>query len=144
MQQEDRQALVVQLAADFPLFPVSTIERWADRAAAGYEAAHVPDVALLVARAVRATLEELSRSGVTTSQELPVGRAGMPAPTTGAPPAPGAVIDVSDASGTAEEHRVGHGHHGAQRGRRVRTPDLGADVGGDPRRGAPGDGAGRG
>jgi hypothetical protein len=78
VRQEDRQALVRELAADFPLFPVSTIERWADRAAAGYEAADEPDPVPLVARAVRATLEELSRAGVTTSQELPLVRAGMP------------------------------------------------------------------
>jgi hypothetical protein len=129
---EDRQALVGELAADFPLFPVSTIERWADRAAAGYEAARVADPAPLVARAVRATLEELSRAGGTTSRELPLARAGMPEL------AGDGTIDVSDA---AEEDRVRHGHHDAERRGRVGTPHLGADVGGHPRGGAPGDGA---
>jgi len=68
----ERQALVARLAADFPLFAASTIERWVARAFARYEGARATDRASLAGRAVRATLEELSREDVATSRELPV------------------------------------------------------------------------
>ena len=68
----ERQAVVADLAADFPLFAPSTIDRWLSREIARYEAAQVADIVTLAGRTVRATLEELSRADVTTSRELPL------------------------------------------------------------------------
>jgi hypothetical protein len=75
MRAEDQEALVAELAADFPVFSRSTIARWVSREAARHEAAPAGEVAGLVERAVRTTVAELSRDGVTTSHELPVAHA---------------------------------------------------------------------
>ena len=72
MRTEDRQALVARLIADYPLFASSTIERWVVRTSAPLESGQRRDSVSSVGRAVRTTLEELSRAGVTTSRELPV------------------------------------------------------------------------
>lgn len=72
MRDDEQQALVDELAADFPIFARSTIARWVAHESAKYEAASVPDGGPLVDRAVRTTLQELSRKGVTTSQDLPI------------------------------------------------------------------------
>ena len=74
MRSEDRRAVAAELAADFPLFARSTIERWVDREAEKYagEGVQASDSVSLVGGAVRATLEELSRGDVATSRELPL------------------------------------------------------------------------
>lgn len=72
MRKRDRHVLVAQLAADFPLFARSTIDRWLAREAARYEGTPAPDGECRAGRAVRTTLEELSREDVATSRELPL------------------------------------------------------------------------
>lgn len=72
MRDDEQQALVDELAADFPIFARSTIARWVAHESARYEAASVPNGGSLVGRAVRTTLQELSSEGVTTSRNLPI------------------------------------------------------------------------
>jgi hypothetical protein len=77
VREDEQMALVDELAADFPIFARSTIARWVAHESAKYEAAAVPDGGPLVGRAVRTTLQELSREGVATSRDLPVARPGL-------------------------------------------------------------------
>ena len=70
MTAENRQAVVARLAGDFPLFAASTIDRWLAREIARNDGA--PDAVAEAGRAVRATLEELSREHVATSRQLPL------------------------------------------------------------------------
>ena len=70
MRQQDQQELVTRLAAEFTLFAPATIARWVAHEAARSEATAVADH-------VRATLQELSRDGVTTAEELPLARASI-------------------------------------------------------------------
>jgi hypothetical protein len=75
----DQQALVDRLAGEFPVFARSTIVRWVAQEVAKHRAARIADHLPLVEAAVRATMAELSREGVTTSVELPVARPGVSA-----------------------------------------------------------------
>jgi hypothetical protein len=74
VREQEQQELVTRLAAEFPIFARATIARWVAHEAARYRAADVADHAGPVSRSVRATLEELSRQGVATADELPVAR----------------------------------------------------------------------
>jgi hypothetical protein len=77
VREPDQQALVDRLAGEFPIFARSTIVRWVSQEAAKHRAARVGDHLPLVEAAVRSTMAELSREGVTTSVELPVARPGV-------------------------------------------------------------------
>jgi len=74
VREQEQQELVTRLAAEFPIFARATIARWVAHEAARYRAADVADHVVPVRRAVRATLQELSREGVATADELPVAR----------------------------------------------------------------------
>ena len=63
--------MVASLAAKYPIFAWSTIERWVAKESGKYSAARIQTyVAVLVQRSVDATLSELARTEGTSSNAL--------------------------------------------------------------------------
>ena len=73
MQTEHERAIVSALAAKYPVFAVSTIERWVAGATDSFESARIKTyIPVLVQRSVDATLSELSRTEGTSADLLTV------------------------------------------------------------------------
>jgi hypothetical protein len=71
MRNEDQQSVVARLAAKYPIFAVTTIQRWVANEAGKYSAAKIQQfIPVLVQRAVDATLRELARPEGTASDAL--------------------------------------------------------------------------
>lgn len=73
MQTEHESAIVSALAAKYPVFAVSTIERWVAGATSTFASARIQKyVPVLVQRSVDATLSELARTEGTSADLLSV------------------------------------------------------------------------
>ena len=73
MQTEHERAIVSALAAKYPVFAVSTIERWVAGATNTFASARIQNyVPVLVQRSVDATLSELARTEGTSADLLSV------------------------------------------------------------------------
>jgi hypothetical protein len=70
---EDQRAIVSALAAKYPVFAVSTIERWVAGVTSTFQSARITRyLPVLVQRTVDATLSELARTEGTSTDLLPV------------------------------------------------------------------------
>lgn len=73
MQTEHERAIVKALAAKYPVFAVSTIERWVAGATSSFESARIKKyIPVLVQRSVDRTLFELARTEGTSADLLSV------------------------------------------------------------------------
>ena len=73
METQHERAIVRALAAKYPVFAVSTIERWVAGATHTYQSARITKyIPVLVQRSVDATLSELSRTEGTSAHPLSV------------------------------------------------------------------------
>ena len=71
MRQEEERFVVSLLAAKYPIFAVSTIQRWVVNESDKYSSAKIQKyVPVLVQRSVDATLSELARTEGTSSNAL--------------------------------------------------------------------------
>jgi hypothetical protein len=71
MRQEEERFVVSTLAAKYPIFAVSTIQRWVANESGKYSSAKIQKyVPVLVQRSVDATLSELARTEGTSSNAL--------------------------------------------------------------------------
>jgi hypothetical protein len=73
MREEEERSVVAMLSARYPIFAVSTIQRWVANESGKYISAKIQKyVPVLVQRSVEATLSELGRSEGTSSNALTV------------------------------------------------------------------------
>lgn len=73
METEHERAIVSALAAKYPVFAISTIERWVSGATETYQSARIQKyIPVLVQRSVDATLSELARTEGTSTDLLSV------------------------------------------------------------------------
>jgi hypothetical protein len=71
MRAEDERLIVQALSARYPLFSITTIERWVHVESTKFDHATITKyVPVLVQRQVEATLHELARTEGTSSDEL--------------------------------------------------------------------------
>ena len=90
MTTERERAIVTALAAKYPVFAVSTIERWVAGAADTFATARVTKyIPVLVQRSVDATLSELARTEGTSANLLTVNELSSHQRLMIAPPEPG-------------------------------------------------------
>jgi hypothetical protein len=73
LQVSDERSVVNTLAQKYPIFAVTTIERWVANEAARYTSAKIQKyIPVLVQRTVEITLSELTRTSGTASDVLPL------------------------------------------------------------------------
>jgi hypothetical protein len=71
MRQEEERSVVAVLSAKYPIFAMSTIQRWVANESGKYTSAKIQKyIPVLVQRSVDATLSELARTEGTSSNAL--------------------------------------------------------------------------